>query len=112
MSLADGKAYNDSLKPLCRGDVLPDRAVPVQWIMYDVWEDMRKCDKQLADEVLEPVFLFMRAQTASERLSFQGLGAYLQYRRHDIGQVCVSLTPILLTNPIYPKVQEGKGEVG
>lgn len=86
MSLADGAAYNDSLMPLCRGDILPDRAVPVQWMMYDLWEDMRRCDKELADEILEPVFLFMRAQTSSERLSVRGLGSYLHYRQGDVGQ--------------------------
>ena len=89
MSLADGAAYNDSLMPLCRGDVLPDRAVPVQWMMYDLWEDMRRCDKELADEILEPVFLFMRAQTSTERLSVRGLGSYLHYRQGDVGQAYV-----------------------
>ena len=86
MSLVDGAAYNNSLMPFCRGDVLPDRAVPVQWMMYDLWEDMRRCDKELADQILEPVFLFMRAQTSSERLSVRGLGSYLHYRQGDVGQ--------------------------
>ena len=89
MSLKDGAAYNESLMPLCRGDILPDRTVPVQWMMYDLWEGMRRCDKKLADELLEPVFTFMRAQTSSERLSVRGLGRYLQYRQGDVGQACV-----------------------
>lgn len=89
MSLADGKAYNESLMPLCRGDVKPDRSVPVQWMMYDLWVDMRKCDKELADEVLEPVFNFMRAQTASERLTISAFGKYLEYRQADVGQAYV-----------------------
>ena len=89
MSLQDGKAYNESLMPFCRGDQLPDRSVPAQWMMYDLWEDMRKCDKTLADEVLEPVFKFMRAQTSRERLTIQGLGRYLQYRQADVGQAYV-----------------------
>ena len=91
MSLADGEAYNASLMPLCRGDVLPDRSVPVQWMMYDLWEDMRKCDSDLADEILGPVFTFMRAQTSKERLSVQSLGAYLQYRQGDVGQAYIKL---------------------
>ena len=86
LSLEDGRAYNESLMPLCRGDVLPDRSVPVQWMMYDLWEEMRACDKVLADTVLEPVFEFMRAQTSSERLTVQGLGPYLRYRQADVGQ--------------------------
>lgn len=86
LSLEAGRAYNESLMPFCRGDVLPDRSVPVQWMMYDLWEDMRRCDKVLADTVLEPVFEFMRAQTSSERLTVQGLGPYLRYRQADVGQ--------------------------
>lgn len=86
MSLADSKAYNDSLMPLCRGEVLPDRSIPVQWMMYDLWEDMRKCDKAPAISVEEPVFEFMRAQTAKERLQICGFGNYLDYRQADVGQ--------------------------
>ena len=86
MSFDEGEAYNASLMPLCRGDVLPDRTVPVQWMMYDLWSEMRACDKVLADETLEPVFVFMRAQTSKERLSVKGLGPYLHYRQGDVGQ--------------------------
>lgn len=89
MSLADGERYNNSLMPLMRGDEKPDRSVPVQWMMYDLWEDMRKCDKELANETLEPTFTFMRAQTAKERLTVHGLGRYLQYRQGDVGQAYV-----------------------
>lgn len=89
MSLADGEKYNNSLMPLMRGDVKPDRNVPVQWMMYDLWEEMRACDKVLADETLEPTFTFMRAQTAKERLTVHGLGRYLQYRQGDVGQAYV-----------------------
>ena len=86
MSLQDGEAYNKSLMPLCRGDQQPDRNVPVEWMMYDLWENMRHCDRELANEVLEPVFLFMRAQTSKDRLSVRGLGNYLRYRQGDVGQ--------------------------
>ena len=95
MSLAEGEAYNNSLMPLCRGDVLPDRSVPVQWMMYDLWEDMRKTDLELARTVEEPVFEFMRAQTAKERLQVQGLGKYLEYRQADVGQGYVASPPFL-----------------
>lgn len=89
MSFEEGEAYNASLMPLCRGDVQPDRTVPVQWMMYDLWEEMRECDKVLADQTLEPVFVFMRAQTSKERLSVKGLGPYLHYRQGDVGQAYV-----------------------
>lgn len=54
--------------------------------MYDLWESMRQCDHKLADETLEPVFLFMRAQTDKSRVGIRELGPYLQYRERDVGK--------------------------
>lgn len=86
MSFEDGAAYNNKLMPISRGDVLPDRNVPVEYITYDLWESMRACDRKLADEILEPVFTFMRAQTDPKRLGITELGAYLEYRERDVGK--------------------------
>ena len=86
MSFEEGSAYNENLIPISRGDRLPDRDVPVEWITYDLWESMRRCDKELADSILEPVFTFMRAQTDKSRLSISGLGEYLEYREKDVGK--------------------------
>ncbi|KAM7185509.1 Isoprenoid synthase domain containing protein [Naviculisporaceae sp. PSN 640] len=86
MSLEEGSAYNEKLIPIARGDVLPDREVPVEWITYDLWESMRDYDRELADEILEPVFTFMRAQTDKTRLSIRGMGPYLVYREKDVGK--------------------------
>ncbi|KAB8209383.1 Aristolochene synthase in complex with 12,13 Difluorofarnesyl diphosphate [Aspergillus parasiticus] len=86
MSFEDGSAYNEKLIPIARGDVLPDRTVPVEWIMYDLWESMRAHDKVLANEILEPVFTFMRAQTDKARLTIKEMGPYLVYREKDVGK--------------------------
>ncbi|RYP52873.1 hypothetical protein DL768_002043 [Monosporascus sp. mg162] len=86
MSFADGEAYNNRLIPISRGDVLPDRTKPEEFILYDLWESMRAHDKELADEVLEPTFVFMRAQTDRARLTIQELGRYLEYREKDVGK--------------------------
>lgn len=86
MSLEDGAAYNNHLMPIMRGDALPDRKIPVEWMMYDLWEHMRALDKELADDVLEPTFTFMRAQTDKDRLSIVGMGPYLVYREKDVGK--------------------------
>ncbi|KAJ5874092.1 Aristolochene synthase in complex with 12-13 Difluorofarnesyl diphosphate [Penicillium soppii] len=86
MSLDEGSKYNENLIPISRGDVLPNRDIPVEWITYDLWESMRAYDKPLADEILEPVFTFMRAQTDKLRLTIQGLGPYLEYRERDVGK--------------------------
>lgn len=104
MSIVDGGAFNARLISIMRGDVLPDRKkpeplssssdfmltfavgnIPVEYIMYDLWEEMRAKDKALADQVVESTCIFMRAQTDKSRLSIKGLGQYLDYREGDIG---------------------------
>jgi aristolochene synthase len=47
---------------------------------------MRVHDLELANEVLEPTFVFMRSQTDRARLSITELGEYLQYREKDVGK--------------------------
>lgn len=86
MSLEDGSAYNEKLIPISRGHVLPDRSVPVEYIIFDLWESMRAHDKEMADEVLEPTFVFMRAQTDKTRTKPMGLGPYFEYREKDVGK--------------------------
>lgn len=86
MSFEDGKAYNEKLMPITRGEVLPDRTKPVEWITYDLWESMRAHDRARADAIQEPTFTFMRAQTDKKRLESMGLGAYLEYREADVGK--------------------------
>lgn len=86
MSLEQGSAYNEKLIPISRGDVLPDRSVPVEYITYDLWESMRGHDRSMANEILEPVFVFMRAQTDRTRIRPMGLGSYLEYRERDVGK--------------------------
>ena len=86
MSFDEGSAYNEHLIPISRGDVLPNRSIPVEYIIYDLWESMRAHDRELADEILEPVFLFMRAQTDKSRVGIKSLGAYLLYRERDVGK--------------------------
>lgn len=47
---------------------------------------MRAHNRELADTVLEPTFLFMRAQTDNVRLRKMRLGEYLEYRDKDVGK--------------------------
>ncbi|KAK6082922.1 aristolochene synthase [Seiridium cupressi] len=51
---------------------------------------MRAYDLELANEVLEPTFVFMRSQTDKIRLSITELGEYLQYREKDVGKALLS----------------------
>ncbi|KAL1311441.1 hypothetical protein AAFC00_001601 [Neodothiora populina] len=86
MSFEDGQAYNAKLMPIAQGVVLPDRSVPVENIFYDLWKSMRDHSETLANQVLEPTFTFMRAQTARTRLQISDLGRYLEYREKDFGK--------------------------
>ncbi|KAI0904516.1 Aristolochene synthase in complex with 12,13 Difluorofarnesyl diphosphate [Ustulina deusta] len=90
MSLKDGRAFNDKLIALACGDVLPNRNSPPEWIMYDVWQGMRKCDKELADAMLQPCFDFMNSQTDPRRLTKMNLEQYLEYRLEDVGKEFLS----------------------
>ncbi|KAL8823934.1 MAG: hypothetical protein Q9191_005429 [Dirinaria sp. TL-2023a] len=90
MSFADGEAYNAKLIPISRGDVLPNRSKPEEFILYDLWESMRAHDRELAEEVLEPTFTFMRSQTDRARLTIKELGNYLIYRERDVGKALLS----------------------
>ena len=86
MSFDEGSAYNERLIPISRGDVKPDRTKPEEYILYDLWESMRSHDRAMADEILEPVFTFMRAQTDKVRAKSMGLGPYFEYREKDVGR--------------------------
>lgn len=86
MSRKDGEEYNRIVMEMCIGDKKPDRNVPVQWLMYDTFEEMRRYDRKLADETMEALFVFLRAMVAQERLADKGIGDYLRYREGDIGQ--------------------------
>ncbi|KAE8378311.1 Aristolochene synthase [Aspergillus bertholletiae] len=90
MSLKDGKAYNDKLMPIARGDVPPNPSIPVEWMFHEIWEGMRSQDITLANDVLEPCFVFMRAQTDKSRQTINELGEYMIYRERDVGSALLS----------------------
>lgn len=58
-------------------------------MFYDLWESMREKDEDLANQVLEPTFIFMRAQTEKIRTEITEIGEYLQYREKDVGKAYV-----------------------
>lgn len=97
MSLEEGEAYNLRLMDLARGHVSPDRTIPAEYIFYDLWQSMRAHDLKMANDVLEPVFVFMRAQTDSARLRPMDLKDYLRYRERDVGKAYVNFSLLLCT---------------
>ncbi|KAL2833629.1 Aristolochene synthase [Aspergillus pseudoustus] len=90
MSFEEGSEYNERLIPIMRGDVEANRDVPVEYITWDLWESMRAHDRDLADDIVEPVTLFMRAQTDRARAKPLGLGDYFEYRERDVGKALLS----------------------
>lgn len=54
-------------------------------MFYDIWAGMRAQDVNLANKVLEPCFIFMRAQTDKSRRSINEFGEYMDYRERDVG---------------------------
>lgn len=77
--------------------------VPVQYIMYDLWQSMRACDDVLATAVLESTFIFMRAQTDKVRLSMNGFNQYFEYRERDVGKGFV-YPPDRQDHPVFSKL--------
>ena len=68
------------------GIILPDRKIPAQWIMFDLFEEMRATDRPLADELLKPTIDFLRAQVDGNRMKRMNLDEYFAYRNADLGK--------------------------
>ncbi|KAI8931174.1 hypothetical protein NX059_011526 [Plenodomus lindquistii] len=90
MSFDEGSKYNEHLMPIAKGVVAPDYSIPVEWMFHEIWDEMREIDRGLADSILEPVFVFMRAQTDKSRTTIDQLGTYLVYREKDVGSALLS----------------------
>ncbi|RJE20950.1 hypothetical protein PHISCL_06714 [Aspergillus sclerotialis] len=84
MSLKDGKAYNNKLMKIAKGEAAPDPSIPVEWMFHEIWEGMRLENTTLANSVLEPCSVFMRAQTENLRKTINELGEYMVYRERDV----------------------------
>jgi len=63
MSFDNGRAYNNPLMPIMRGDIQPDAGRAVEVMMWEMWESMGACDRVLAELTLEDTFVFMRCVT-------------------------------------------------
>lgn len=61
-------------------------SVPVEYMFYDLWDEMRVKDRDLANVILGPTFVFMRAQTDKIRTEITEFGQYLEYRERDVGK--------------------------
>ncbi|KAI0379574.1 terpenoid synthase [Hypomontagnella monticulosa] len=90
MSVVEGVEHNSKVIECARGKLMPDRNIPAQWIMYDLFEDMRAIDKHLADELLEPTIDFLIAQADGNRMKPMSLKEYFEYRDADLGKGLLS----------------------
>ncbi|KAI1487270.1 Aristolochene synthase in complex with 12,13-Difluorofarnesyl diphosphate [Biscogniauxia mediterranea] len=85
VSLKDAQEYIERLILIIRGVQKPDRSIPAEWIMWDIWEEMRAVDAELAHTLEEPTFILLRAQVDKTRLDTGDLATYFQFRVKDIG---------------------------
>lgn len=97
MSVEEGKAHNAIVIECCRGERLPDREKPAQWIMYDLFQEFRRIDKELSDMLLKYTIDFFTAQTDADRSNIKNLQGYFEYRHADLGKGYVHCSFILLT---------------
>lgn len=84
MSLEEGSALIERIISIVNGTLEPDRSVPAEWMMKEVWDNLASIDKVLTDQMKEPAFVFWRSQVAAERLTPKTLKTYLRYREDDI----------------------------
>ena len=84
ISVEESVARNFKVIECARGNLLPNRNVPAQRIMYDLFEDMRAVDRQFADELLEPTIDFLVAQADEQRMKPMTLKEYFDYRDADL----------------------------
>lgn len=68
----------------CGSQMTMQGTVPVQCILYDLWQAMRNLDGTLASAVVEPTFTFMRVQTDKARLTMSEFKPYFEYREKDV----------------------------
>ena len=85
MSFLEGAVLNKRLMSLAAGEAMPDRGVPLEHMTYDIWQDMRACDRELAGPVMEQVFVNMRAQVDKKRVTKMNMEEYLEFREEDVG---------------------------
>lgn len=84
MSLEEGSALIERIISIVKGTLEPDKSVPAESMMKEVWDNLASIDKVLTDQMKEPAFVFWRSQVAAERLAPKTLKTYLRYREDDI----------------------------
>jgi aristolochene synthase len=84
MSLQEGLELYDKLIGIIKGEKEPDRSVGVEYMLADIWAEMRAIDKHLADDMMTPTFIFWRSQVDKTRLTSKTLGEYFKYRELDV----------------------------
>ena len=84
MSLDEGASLYKRLTAIIKKEENPDRAIAVEWMMHDLWEEMRSINRPLTTAMEEPCFVFWQAQVDDARLDHKGLGEYMAYREGDV----------------------------
>jgi aristolochene synthase len=84
MSIAAGSSYIERIISVVTGKSMPNKNVPAEWMMKEIWDEMRVNDRMLADDMIVPAIIFWRSQVTPDRLVTKSLRSYLAYREADI----------------------------
>ncbi|KAL8781085.1 MAG: hypothetical protein Q9213_006167 [Squamulea squamosa] len=85
MSLEEAKAFYKRLIPIAKGEVLPDRTDPYEWITYDAWAGMRAVDEALTEATFEGAVICFSGQFNEARSSCVSMGSVLKQRVQEGG---------------------------
>ncbi|KID79657.1 Aristolochene synthase [Metarhizium brunneum] len=105
LSFSQGRALAEHIAHLCRGQRLPNRAVPMEWISYNLFRDMRELDAERASHVADAVEKSMMVQTSTRRGKDMGFSQFVEYRSVDVGTLILfALVPFSMG--LEPKLGE------
>ncbi|KAH8806873.1 isoprenoid synthase domain-containing protein, partial [Flagelloscypha sp. PMI_526] len=103
LSLDEGRAYNAMVFAFFCGTKVPNRAIPIEWITYDVGADMRRCDPVLFPNVVRDMDQFMAAQTDSKRDQDLSFKEYMPWRIDDVGGPLIGSIGLYCSGLILPQ---------
>lgn len=93
MSLKEGATLIERIIGIVKGTITPNKEVPAEYMMKEVWDNLASIDTVLTDQMKEPAIVFWRSQVAAERLAPKTLRTYLRYREDDIASEYVPPLP-------------------
>ncbi|KAJ6030972.1 hypothetical protein N7540_001704 [Penicillium herquei] len=83
LSFDEAKLLADRLAAISRKQTPPDRSIPMEWIICDIFEEMRAMDPKNGEDTVESTIIYWNSQADDQRASFKDLGSCMTYRMID-----------------------------